>query len=95
MSFLEIFQPGLRHLREERERQRMDVAHPTDGADPLMEIDLDAGTATIVIPSPAPPPSPEATETPGATETHEATGPHEAMAPGPDGTGSSDTDEPT
>lgn len=51
MSFLEIFQPGLRHLREERERQRMDVAHPTNGADPLVEIDLDAGTARIVMPS--------------------------------------------
>ena len=49
MSFMEIFQPGLKYLREERERQRMNVAYPTDGADPLMEIDLDAGTATIVI----------------------------------------------
>ena len=61
MSFLEIFQPGLKHLREERLRQRMNVAHPTDGADPLMEIDLDAGTATIVIPAPALQSSPEAT----------------------------------
>lgn len=52
MSFLEIFQPGLRHLREERARQRMDVAHPTNGADPLMVIDLDAGTATVVVPVP-------------------------------------------
>ena len=52
MSFMEIFQPGLKYLREERERQRMNVAYPTDGADPLMEIDLDAGTATIVIPTP-------------------------------------------
>lgn len=49
---MEIFQPGLKFLREERERQRMNVAHPTDGADPLMKIDLDAGTATIVIPAP-------------------------------------------
>lgn len=49
MSFMEIFQPGLKYLREERERQRMNVAYPTDGADPLMEIDLEAGTATIVI----------------------------------------------
>jgi hypothetical protein len=52
MSFMEIFQPGLKYLREERERQRMNVAYPTDGADPLMEIDLDAGTATIVITTP-------------------------------------------
>lgn len=53
MSFLEIFQPGLKHLREERERQRMNVAHPTNGADPLMEIDLDAGTARLVLPAPS------------------------------------------
>lgn len=55
MSFMEIFQPGLKHLREERERQRMNVAHPTNGADPLMAIDLEAGTATIIVaPSVAP-----------------------------------------
>lgn len=53
MSFLEIFQPSLKFLREERERQRMNVTHPTDGADPLIEIDLDAGTAVIVMPAPA------------------------------------------
>jgi hypothetical protein len=53
MSFLEIFQPGLRHLREERERQRTDVAHPKKGGPPL-GIDLDAGTARIVVPRPAP-----------------------------------------
>jgi len=58
MSFMEIFQPGLKHLREERERQRMNVAHPTDGADPLVEIDLDAGTATIKIPVPPDPGQP-------------------------------------
>lgn len=58
MSFMEIFQPGLKHLREERERQRMNVAHPTNGADPLMAIDLEAGTATIIV---APPVAPEET----------------------------------
>ncbi len=49
MSFLEIFAPSLRHLREERARQRHDVAHPALGAPPL-GIDLDAGTARITIP---------------------------------------------
>jgi hypothetical protein len=52
MSFMEIFQPGLKFLREERERERMNVAYPMNGADPLMEIDLDAGTATIVVAAP-------------------------------------------
>ena len=53
MSFLEIFQPGLKYLREERDRRRLLVAHPTNGADPLIDVDLDAGTATIVVAGPA------------------------------------------
>lgn len=57
MSFMEIFQPGLKHLREERQRQQHDIAYPTDGADPLVDINLDAGTATIVIPARAGHPS--------------------------------------
>lgn len=51
MSYMEIFQSGLKHLREERQRQQHDVAYPTDGADPLVDINLDAGTATIVVPA--------------------------------------------
>jgi hypothetical protein len=35
MSFLEIFQPGLQYLREERERQRMDIVQrPATGKGP-------------------------------------------------------------
>jgi hypothetical protein len=49
MSFMEILQPSLKFLRQERERQRMDVAYPTNGGNPPMDIDLDAGTATIVV----------------------------------------------
>ena len=49
MSFMEIFQPGLKHLREEQYRRQMDVAYPTNGGNPPIDIDLDAGTATIVI----------------------------------------------
>ena len=58
MSFMEIFQPGLKHLREERQRQQHDIAYP------LVDIDLDAGTATIAIPARANRP-----ETPSAVET--------------------------
>jgi hypothetical protein len=47
VSFLEIFQPDLKHLREERDRQRMLVVRPSHGAGPPMGIDLDAGKATI------------------------------------------------
>ena len=50
MSFLEIFQPGLKHLREERDRQRMLVVRPSNGGGPPLGIDLDAGTASTVVP---------------------------------------------
>ena len=59
MSFMEIFQPGLRHLREERARQQIDVTYPTNGGNPPIEVDLDAGTATIVVRVPAPEPGEE------------------------------------
>ena len=52
MSFLEIFQPGLKHLREERDRQKMLVVHPSHGARAPMGIDLDAGKATISLTPP-------------------------------------------
>jgi hypothetical protein len=47
VSFLEIFRPDLKHLRQERDRQRMLVVRPSHGAGPPMGIDLDAGQATI------------------------------------------------
>ena len=52
MSFLEIFQPGLKHLREERDRQKMLVFRPSHGAGAPIGIDLDAGNATISVASP-------------------------------------------
>ena len=48
-AFFELFQPGLRHLRKERDRQKMLVAQPTHGGGPPLGIDLDAGTARISI----------------------------------------------
>jgi hypothetical protein len=64
VSFLEIFQPGLKHLREERDRQRMLVVRPSHGAGPPMGIDLDAGKATIsVTPPQLEPGEPETYET--------------------------------
>jgi hypothetical protein len=50
MSFLEIFQPGLKHLYEEKDRQRMLVVRPSHGGGPPLGIDLEAGTARIVVP---------------------------------------------
>jgi hypothetical protein len=64
VSFLEIFQPGLKHVREERDRQKMLVVRPLHGASAPMGIDLDAGKATIsVTPSQLEPPEPEAPDT--------------------------------
>lgn len=58
MSFLEIFQPGLKHLREERDRQKI-VVHPAKhGADGPLGIDLNSGTATFLMPAPAAEPLP-------------------------------------
>jgi hypothetical protein len=51
MSFFEIFQPGLTHLREERDRRKMLVSKPTHGGGAPLGIDLDAGIATIRIPA--------------------------------------------
>jgi Family of unknown function (DUF6191) len=64
VSFLEIFQPGLKHLREERDRQRMLVVRPSNGAGPPLGIDLDAGKAIISLTPPQlEPREPEAHET--------------------------------
>ncbi len=46
-----IFQPGVEHLIEERERQRLDIVQREDG-DPPWEIDLGAGTAVLRPPHP-------------------------------------------
>ena len=56
MSFFEIFQPGLQHLREERDRRKMLVVRPTHGGGGPLGIDLDAGTARIVVPRSEPEP---------------------------------------
>ena len=55
MSFFEIFQPGLQHLREERDRRRTVVVRPTHGGGPPLGIDLDGGTAKIFLQRPAEP----------------------------------------
>jgi hypothetical protein len=63
VSFLEIFQPGLKHLRDERDRQRMLVVRPSHGAGPPMGIDLDAGKATISVTPQLEPGEPETHDT--------------------------------
>ena len=64
MTFLEVFQPGLKHVREERDRQKMLVVRPSHGAGAPMGIDLDAGKATISVAFPQlEPPEPEDPDT--------------------------------
>lgn len=58
MSFLEIFQPGLKHQREERDRQKTLVSEPTHGAEGPLGIDLEGGKATINMPAPSEHPNP-------------------------------------
>jgi hypothetical protein len=63
VSFLEIFQPGLKHLREERDRQKM-LVRPSHGGGAPMGIDLDAGKASIAVTPPQPEPDePDAEDT--------------------------------
>ena len=56
MSFGELVNPGLRHLREEKERQKMLVSKPTHGGGSPLGIDLEAGVAKITVRRPAPEP---------------------------------------
>jgi glyoxylase-like metal-dependent hydrolase (beta-lactamase superfamily II) len=48
-ELIALFQPGVRHLHEEQERQRHDVVLPGD-ADPPWDVDLDHGTARMTAP---------------------------------------------
>ena len=52
MSFLETFEPGLKNLREEKDRQKMLVVRPSHGGGAPLGIDLDAGTATFSVTPP-------------------------------------------
>jgi len=46
-EFFMIFEPGLKHLVEERKRQRMEIKRPGDGAPPFGPIDLDSGVVFL------------------------------------------------
>ena len=67
MSFLEIFQPGIRHLHEEKVRRTMLVSKPTHGGGAPLGIDLEAGVAKITIPARRTPPA-DADVTDGTTD---------------------------
>ena len=48
-ELFEIFDPGYKYLREERERRKIMVAQPAHGGGPPPGIDLNGGTARISI----------------------------------------------
>jgi hypothetical protein len=50
-GFIEIFNPGHKHLREERDRKRIEAQIPKSAGKPF-GIDLDGGTALIRVPKP-------------------------------------------
>lgn len=52
MSFFEIFQPGARHQREERDRQNTLISETPAGAAGPLGIDLESGKATFSMPAP-------------------------------------------
>lgn len=63
MSFFEVFQPGMEHLRREKDRYKMLVSKPTHGGGAPLGIDLEAGVATIRIPArPVPAAAPDEKE---------------------------------
>ena len=69
MSFFEIFQPGLRHLNDERARRTMLTSRPTHGGGAPLGIDLEAGIAKITVRRPAPTAEPTTEPTDTALET--------------------------
>jgi len=50
VSFFELFQPGLRYLREEKDRQKILVAKPSHGGAAPLGIDLDAARPRSLSP---------------------------------------------
>jgi hypothetical protein len=63
-GFIEIFNPGHKHLREERDRKRIEAQIPKSAGKPF-GIDLDAGVARIPAPKPTEEPPPDAAVPPG------------------------------
>ena len=83
MSFLEIFQPGLRHLHDERARRTMLSSRPTHGGGAPLGIDLEAGIAKITVRRPAPTAEPASEPTDPTLETSADADAHAASGDAP------------
>lgn len=53
MSIFEVFAPGDRHWREQKERQQVLVHDATQGQAGPDPLDLESGHVTIAVPQPA------------------------------------------
>jgi Family of unknown function (DUF6191) len=51
-GLVEIFNPGHRHLREERDRKRIEAQVPGSEGDGLTRVDLEHGVIRIAAPRP-------------------------------------------
>lgn len=57
-EFTEIFQPGLRHAREQRDFDKILVVEQKKGGSGPQPLDLDSGAVTVVLPTPPRPSNP-------------------------------------
>jgi hypothetical protein len=78
MSFFEIFQPGLKYLREEKDRQKMLVAQPSYGRKGPLGIDLEGGKATFTMPAPSDSPQSEASQSEASQSDQQGSSPAES-----------------
>ena len=51
-GLVEIFNPGHRHVREERDRKRIEAQIPGSDGDGLTRVDLEHGVVRIAAPRP-------------------------------------------
>ncbi|HEY6742684.1 MAG TPA: DUF6191 domain-containing protein [Lapillicoccus sp.] len=56
-GLVEIFNPGHQHLREERDRKRIEAQIPGSEGDGTTRVDLEHGVIHITAPRPAPAPA--------------------------------------
>lgn len=63
-ELVELFEPAHRHVVEEQDWRRYQVAERESGDPPLLAVDLDSGSATLASPHPPTPAEP----TPGPPE---------------------------
>lgn len=67
-EFFEIFQPGLRHLREQRDLDKVFVVHDDQGGTGPQPLDLESGHVVIRVPEADPPPRDDGEQAPAPVD---------------------------